>query len=93
MQNSFFFIYYLGTGAGISRFAVVASSKVSPKAATRNKIKRRIKKVIYNLLPDIKPGLDAVILVRPKIKDQKFLQLEASLVEIFKKASIFLEKT
>ena len=91
VQNSFFFIYYLKTQIHerISRFAVVVSSKVSPKAVVRNKIRRRIREIIRKFLTRIDLGVDMIILVKSKVKDQKFVELESSLVEIFEKANVF----
>ena len=89
VQNSFFFIYYLETHKKNSRFAIVVSSKVSLKAVIRNKIRRRIREIVGKFLTRINLGVDIIILVKPKVKDQKFLELEDSLVEIFEKANVF----
>lgn len=90
VQNSFFFIYSIKTDLNLSRFAVIVPSKVSTKATVRNKIRRRIQTTIRKNILNLKTGFDIIILVKPKVKDQKFLQLEGSLVEIFKKANTFL---
>lgn len=89
VQNSFFFIRWLKTDQKLSRFAVVISSKVSAKAIVRNKIRRRAQAVLRNSIPKVKTGFDIIILARPKVKDQNFIQLEDSLMELLKKANLF----
>ncbi len=90
VQNSFFFTYYIKTDLNLNRFATIVSSKVSAKATIRNKIRRRIQATIIKNILNLKTGFDIIISARPKVKDQKFLQLESSLMEIFKKANTFL---
>ena len=107
VQNGFFFIYVLKNQLSFNRFAVIVSSKISPEATARNKIRRQILEVVRNLLNKINSGIDPVrsrdtlralaasygidiiISVRHKVKDQKFSELESSLVDILKKANIF----
>lgn len=88
VQNSFFFVYYLKNNLTVSRFAVIVSVKVSNKAVIRNKIRRIVSANIQKLLPKLLPGLDVIIVAKYKVKDQKFLQLGGSLIEIFEKAKI-----
>lgn len=89
VQNSFFFMYVLKNRLNFSRFAVVVSSKVLPKAILRNKAKRRVTEIFRKLSSKINSGIDIIILVRHKVKEQKFSELENSLIDIFKKANIF----
>lgn len=89
VQNSFFFMYALKNQLGFNRFASIVSSKISSKAVVRNKIRRRVLEASRKILNKINSGFDIIISVRPKVKDQKFSELEDSLIDILKKANIF----
>lgn len=93
VQNSFFFVYYLKNSFQYNRFAIVISSKVASKAVERNKVRRRVSEIIRKNFPFIYSGFDMIILTRRKTKDLNSFELEESLIEIFKKAKIFLKKT
>lgn len=47
-----------------TRFAVVVGTTVSKRAVVRNQIRRRLREVIRARLPGLKPGFDAVLIVR-----------------------------
>lgn len=94
VHNSFFFVYYLKNNFKYSRFSVVISSKVVSGAVGRNRIRRRISEVVRKNFVFIHPaGVDIIIIVRHKVKDLNSSELERSLMEIFKKAKVFLKKT
>ena len=92
VSSSFFFIRYLDTETfikdGNSRFAVIVPMAVSNKAVARNKIKRRLRMIIYNLFPKIKTNFDITITVKQKAKDQKKLDLEAGLIKALNRARL-----
>ena len=48
-----------------SRIGIIISTKVSKKAVVRNRIKRKIKKSVLKILPEIKNGFDIVLIVKP----------------------------
>lgn len=48
-----------------TQFGISISQKVSKRAVVRNLLKRRIKAAIRTLLPEVKPDLQVVIVVRP----------------------------
>ena len=45
------------------RFAIVVSKKVHKSAVGRNRIRRRFYEAIRHQVPEIKPGMDVVIIV------------------------------
>lgn len=49
-----------------ARFGLVISNKIEKSAVRRNKIKRLIRQAIQELLPEIKPGFDVVVLVKDR---------------------------
>lgn len=71
-----------------SRFGFVVSKKFSQKATARNKIKRRLRELIKIKLPEIKEGIDGVIIIMPGFKINDFLELEETVNKLLKKAGI-----
>ena len=47
-----------------TRFGFVVSNKIDKRASRRNGLKRRLRAVIQELLPNVKPGFDIVIQVK-----------------------------
>jgi ribonuclease P protein component len=68
-----------------TRFGVAVSQKVSKRSVVRNRIKRQLRAICRQLLPEIVPGFDVVIIVRSSAVGcdyPKFLQeLKQLLVE------------
>lgn len=66
VKTPFFLIKVFPSQFPYSRFGIIISKKVAPKAAARNKIKR----IIFSALnPDRKPAKDFLIIAGPKIKE------------------------
>jgi len=74
-----------------SRFGFVVSKKFSKKALVRNKIKRRLRELIRISLPNIKKGIDGIIIIMPGLEISDFWEFEEIINKLFKKAGI-LEK-
>ena len=70
-----------------SRFGFVISKKFSKKAVIRNKTKRRLSEIIKAKLPEIKKGMDAIIVVMPGAENE-FQKLEDTIDKLFKKAKL-----
>ena len=68
-----------------SRFGFVVSKKISKKATVRNRIKRRLREAVRMKMPEIKKGIDGVIVVVP---DKDFSEVQEEINKIFKKAGI-----
>jgi len=71
-----------------SCFAFIVSTQVDKRAVARNKIKRRLREIIYCRLKNIKSGFNVLILTRPTIKSLKFEELEERLEEMLKRANL-----
>lgn len=89
-----FFVKELGVKAvkndlGYSRFAIVVSNKISKKAVERNKIKRRLREIIRLILPNIKKGVDGVVVSRPSIADLDYKDIEARLIGCLRGLRLF----
>lgn len=79
---------YLGNNLGFSRFAVVASVKVSKKATVRNRLKRQIREIIRLNKEKIKPSHDLVIAANARALDKDYQQLQTELFSLFFKAKL-----
>ena len=68
-----------------NRVGLVISKKVSIKATVRNKVRRRMKAVLMEILQE-KPGhTDVVIVALPGIEKRTFLEIKHSINQIFKR--------
>jgi ribonuclease P protein component len=76
------------TGANLSRFGFVISSKVSKKAVVRNKIRRRLRTSVGRRLGDIKPGYDIAVLVFKDVLDMGFKDMDASVERLLEKSGL-----
>lgn len=71
-----------------SRFAFIISIQVDKKAVVRNKIKRRLRQIIYQEIKKIKPGFDVLILTRPAIKNLTFEELRERLGQLLRRSTL-----
>ncbi|MEF8846972.1 MAG: ribonuclease P protein component [Candidatus Paceibacterota bacterium] len=76
-----------------SRFGFVVSTKVSKKAVVRNKLKRQLREIIREKLPEIKSDYDAVTVVQPGIETQSFHQLKQNLLQLLKEANLIKDES
>ncbi len=70
------------------RFGIIVSGKVSKKAAVRNKVKRRIRAAVKDLIAKAKPGTEAVIIALPQTAKKKFQEIKEQLTLLFRKSGI-----
>lgn len=71
------------------RFAVVVPAVVLKKAVLRNKVKRRVKAVIFKHLPEFcEEGFAAIIYAKKGVSDIDFKEIEKELTGLFKKSGI-----
>jgi ribonuclease P protein component len=63
----------------ISRFGFVISLQVSKKSTVRNLLKRRMREVIMENLPNLRQGYDVVIRAKPEAIGKDFGELKEDL--------------
>lgn len=80
LNSELFQIKFLPIEIDISKFAIIAGSKVSKKAAVRNKIKRRLSEIIRLNISKIKQGFLVVVVAKPKTADREFKHLREDLM-------------
>lgn len=69
-------------------FSFVVSLKTVKNAASRNKLKRRGRAVVFGLLPSIKEGYRAVIFFGKESEKLRFPALKEEITKLFRKAGI-----
>ena len=75
-----------------SCFGISISKKVSKRAVVRNRIKRQIKAVIREKMPDISPGWQLVIVVRPSAVECDFADFLRELNDLLEKLKLLVRK-
>lgn len=88
-REDFLFLKFLENNLGISHFGFVVSNKVSNKATVRNKIKRALRDSVQKKLPDIKKGIDVIIVVNNKIDERKTGEIEKIIGKLFLKTNLY----
>ncbi|PIP24687.1 MAG: ribonuclease P protein component [Candidatus Nealsonbacteria bacterium CG10_big_fil_rev_8_21_14_0_10_36_228] len=73
-----------------SRFSFIISQKVSKKATTRNKIKRRLSEIVRLKLKKIKKGIDVILIACPGLEEKDFWEIEESLDKLFLRANLYV---
>lgn len=71
-----------------TRIGIIVGTKISKKAVMRNKIKRRIRAGLIEIIDKIKPGFDIVIMVRPEIIEKEYQEIFLSLKKLFSLAHL-----
>jgi ribonuclease P protein component len=72
-----------------SRFGISISQKVSKRAVCRNRIKRQIRGVLRELLPQISPGWDIAIVVKPAAVGCNYAEFLQELEQLLAQAEVF----
>lgn len=87
-KQGFLFLKFVENNLGVSRFGFVASRNFSKKAVLRNKIKRRLRAIIREMLPEIKNGIDGILAVYSGLEKKSFSEIKEAIRTVFQKAKI-----
>ncbi|MBN2147048.1 MAG: ribonuclease P protein component [Anaerolineales bacterium] len=68
-------------------FGISASRSVGI-ATRRNRAKRLLREALRPLLPDIRPGWKVILIARQPLLDASFLQIQAALEQLLRKADL-----
>lgn len=71
------------------RFCIIISTKISKKAAVRNKTKRQIRAILYKNLAKISQNYDTIILIKTSATISDFHQMEDSLISLLASAKLY----
>ena len=72
-----------------SRFCFIIPDNISKKATFRNKLKRKIREGVRGILPEIKKGLDVILIALPGAERKDFSELKKDILKAFLKANLF----
>ena len=76
------FLYALPNKLPYNRLGITAGKKVG-NAVVRNLVKRRLRAIVTELLPDIKKGYSYVLVARSGIQDAPFQSLRRDVCDLF----------
>jgi len=89
IKDDFLLLRFVANNRKESRIGIMVSQKVSKKAVLRNKIKRRIRAIIFNNLLKIKKGFDILIIVLPGFEEKNFAQINELIKRVLLKAGLY----
>ena len=84
LKNNYFIIYYRENNKNINRYGISVPKKTG-KAVIRNKIKRRLKNIIDNNEFNIQKSYDYVIIIRKRLIELNYQEMEKSFITLMKK--------
>lgn len=74
-----------------TKVGISISQKVSKRAVVRNRIKRQLKAILRQFLPQISPGWQIVIVVRPSATQCDYQQFLQELKQLLRSAEVINE--
>jgi len=86
-ENKLFLITFRKNNLSFPRFGIVVSTKISRSAVKRNKLKRRIRESLKELIPVFKEGWDVVIISKRLSLDSSFSKIKEMLGELLVRLS------
>lgn len=72
-----------------SRFALVVSAKITPKATLRNRLKRQLSEMIRQDIAHIRVGFDLLLAAKKPLLTQDFSEKKTNLIILFKRARLW----
>ena len=91
-RGQFLVLKFVPNGMDVSRFGFIVSKKVSNKAVVRNKVKRRLREAVKDILPSIKKGYDIAIFAQKAIIEKNFEEISRDVEGALLKANNLYEK-
>lgn len=87
-REDFLVFRAVNNNLGNSRFGFVVSVKVSKKATSRNKIKRRLREAVRARIKRAKTGVDGLFIAAPGIEKMGFEEIDSLVDKIFLKTKL-----
>jgi ribonuclease P protein component len=88
IEKNFLVLKFFKNSLKTTRIGFVVSQKVSKKASSRNKIKRRLRAIIKINLPSLKPGYDLIFFTKKGIIEKNFWEIKEVVEQILKEAKL-----
>ncbi|MEY3297199.1 MAG: Ribonuclease protein component [Cyanobacteriota bacterium] len=73
----------------VGRVGIVVSQKVSKRAVVRNRLKRQVRAIMAQLLPQLRPRLWVVINLRPTAEQCEYGDFLQELEQLFTQLEVF----
>jgi len=90
-NNSFLSLRRGDNNLIVNRFAFLVGAKVFKKASLRNKVKRRMRQIIREILPLMKRGYDVIFIVKnPGFIGKKHIEVKLMVQNLAKAAGLIL---
>lgn len=83
-------IKYLPNDSDSSRIGFPIGKKYSKKSVVRNRSRRVLRAASANLILEMKPGFDVIVLINPIYQNIEFEKTAAELKKIFRKANLLM---
>lgn len=82
--NHYFNLKFSATNNKASRFCVIVSAKIYPKAVDRNRLRRQLYEIIRLNKELLIKNFDIILIAKPSIKDLSFQTLKTLIIKSFK---------
>jgi len=87
-QGGLFGLLVYPTRGKTSRFGFIISTKISPRATQRNRVRRQLREVVRKLLPQLAGGFDVVFLGKRALLGQDLTKVKTETEKLFSKAGL-----
>lgn len=74
-----------------ARFCFIVSKKISNKAVVRNRVKRRLREAIACSLPEIKSGIDCVLIALPGLEAMSYQEIREKVSRALTKGGLLIK--
>lgn len=91
VYGRYFNLYFMPNKTGVSRWAVVVSTKVSKRAVRRNRLRRRLASLVKASQGSLQPGYDLVIVVKTDFFKQSTNEINQEYGRMISGASLLLK--
>ena len=87
-KNNNFIFKFFPSIEPISRFSVIVSKKVAPKAVDRNKLRRQIFDCIHGNLNLLKSDIVSIVIAKSNVTEAEFSDLNNGIKDFFNQYSL-----
>ena len=91
-KSNLFIFKMMKNGLGFNRIGLVVSQKVSKRATTRNKVRRRLAEVMKVEIGNIKNGTDLIIIALAGIEKKEFSEIKEAVNNTLIKSGLTVSK-